>query len=679
MMETLGTVSPSVPNALLEESAEDLYENAPCGYISTLPSGVIVRVNRTFLTWTGYAREELLTGRRFQDLLTVGGKVLHETHYTPQLRMQGFANEINFDLVSANGRRLPVLVNTVLKKDADGNPLLYRTTLFNISERKSYERELVLARKKAEEATRAKADFLSMMSHEIRTPMHAIIGVSDLLQETGLSPQQEKFLHILKASSESLLNLLNDILDFSKIEAGKMTLEERSFDLRQLVHGVFQGLSGRAQEKKLPIQVELDEQVPDCLIGDPVKLAQVLTNLVSNAIKFTEQGSVTVAVSVREDAPESVSLDFRVSDTGIGIPPERLAKVFEEFTQASYDINLKYGGTGLGLTISQKLLELHGSRMRVESTPGVGSTFSFPLRLKRGDAATLPTDSTWREMDARALQGLKLLVAEDHDINVFVLSQFLRRWGVDFDVVGDGQQALERVQTTHYDLVLMDVQLPRLSGDEATRAIRRLPDERLRSLPILAVTASARGDLGAHVESAGFTDFVGKPFKPETLFTKLVQHGGQRPVPAATVPSPVEPRAPVREGVDPDRPLSRFSFGRFWNLVEGDPHAMLELGALAIHNAEKSKFDFEQALENADAEAFEFHVHKMKMTLELMDTQGMWAALRRARELLAEGGRDLVRLRAATRSIHGELEAIIGALEDELRQVNARLSGAVEE
>jgi CheY-like chemotaxis protein len=386
---------------------------------------------------------------------------------------------------------------------------------------------LLQARKKAEDATRAKADFLSMMSHEIRTPMNAIIGLSNLLDQTGLLPRQEKYVQLLKASSENLLNLLNDILDFSKLEAGKATLEARSFGLHGLLQGVIHGLGARAEQKQLAVRVEVDEQVPAWLIGDPVKLGQVLTNLVSNAIKFTEYGGVTVAVCVLARDEETVSLAFRVTDTGIGIPPERLDKVFEEFTQASNDIHRKYGGSGLGLTISQRLLELYGTRMQVESTYGKGSTFSFDLRLKVGQQAETSAASTRVDLASGALRGVKLLVAEDHELNVFVLSQFLRNWGVDFDVVADGQQALEQLEATEYELVLMDLQMPRMNGYEAASTLRLRSEERFRRLPIVALTASSRMGLQERIELAGFTDFIGKPFSPEELFTKIARYSGR--------------------------------------------------------------------------------------------------------------------------------------------------------
>ncbi|HKV11058.1 MAG TPA: ATP-binding protein, partial [Thermoanaerobaculia bacterium] len=508
--------SPSSP-VPLEESAEDLYENAPCGYLSALPGGTIVKVNQTFLTWTGYRREDLAGRKRFYELLTAGGRIFHETHYAPLLRMQGAVRELALDIVCADGRRLPVLINSVLRKDGDGQPLVVRTTIFNATDRKEYERELLRERQRAEQASKTKSDFLAMISHDIRTPLNAIVGVSHLLRQTELSPPQQKLVRILGSSSENLMNLVNQILDFGRIEAGKMSLEERPVDLRQLVGEIGDRFRLRAQEKRIALRLEVDERVPQDVVGDPVKLDQVLTNLVGNAVKFTSEGSVTLALEVRAAGPEAVSIEFRVSDTGIGIAPDRLAHIFDDFTQANYDIGLKYGGTGLGLSISRKLVEMYGSRIHVESELGQGTTFSFELRLKTVKDAIVPGVVE----AASGLEGLKVLVADDNEVNVFVLTGLLQDWGVEFDVVSDGRQAVEHVRARHYDLVLLDLRMPELDGYAAAREIRALPGERFAKLPLFAVSASTRMGLPHEIDAAGFNEFVGKPISPDILLGKM--------------------------------------------------------------------------------------------------------------------------------------------------------------
>ena len=528
------------PVGLFEESSEDLYDNAPCGYLSSEPGGLIVRVNQTFLTWTGYRRDELVGRKRFHDLLTAGCRIFHETHYAPLLRMQGEVREIALDVVRADGRPLPVLINSVLRMDGAGQPLLTRTTIFNATDRKEYERELLRERQRAEQEAKTKADLISMISHEIRTPLNAIMGVAHLLGSTELSPPQQKYVRILRSSSESLLHLINDILDFSKIEAGKMVLEERPIQLRELVRGIVENLRVKAEEKGLDLAFRADEQLPDMVLGDPIKIGQVLTNLVGNAIKFTARGSVTVALGVRETAAAAAAIDFRVADTGIGIAPDRMAHIFDEFTQANYDIGLKYGGTGLGLSISKKLVEMHGSRIEVESELERGTTFSFTLRLRTPQAAE-PVATVTDEEQRPSLRGLRILVADDNEVNLLVLTGFLRKWEVDFDVVGNGRLVVERVQEQAYDLVLMDLRMPELDGYAATRQIRSLPNEKYARLPIFAVSASTRMGQQQDLDAAGFTEFVGKPISPDILYAKIARYASPC-CPPQTGPGAPDPR-----------------------------------------------------------------------------------------------------------------------------------------
>jgi PAS domain S-box-containing protein len=366
---------------VLEETAEDLYEHAPCGYLSTLPDGTIVRVNQTLLDWTGRTRQAMMDSTRFQTLLTIGSKIYYETHYAPLLQMQGFANEIALELVRADGRVLPVLVNSTQRRDAQGTALFNRITLFDATDRRRYERELLLARRKAEQAAKDKADLIAMLSHDIRNPLNVLMGVAQVLDRGGLSEAQRRWVRVLKSSSEHMLNLLNHVLELSRAESSTFALLESPLSVRELVDNVLSTFGPKAHEKNLRLRSSVDESVPALVIADPVAIRQILTNLVGNAVKFTEHGGVEISVATREPAVDAVTLEVAVSDTGIGIAPDAVERIFKEFTQASDDTAMKFGGSGLGLTITRKLLALYGSAVRVDSVPGKGSTFSFSIRV----------------------------------------------------------------------------------------------------------------------------------------------------------------------------------------------------------------------------------------------------------------------------------------------------------
>ena len=369
-----------VDAALLEESAEDLYEHAPCGYLSTLPDGTIVRVNGTLLDWLDTSRDGL-AGVKFQTLLTIGSRMYYETHYAPLLQMQGFANEIAFDVRRADGRVLPVLVNSRQRRDGDGTPLFNRITLFDSTDRRRYERELLLARRRAEQAAKDKSDLIAMLSHDIRNPLNALMGVVQLLERGELAEPQRRFVGVLKSSSEHMLSLLNQVLELSRAESTSFVLTETPFSMREVVAGVISTFETAAHEKKLFLRSSVSGDVPDPVIADPIAIRQILTNLVGNAVKFTERGGVSVTVTPRDLRIDEVTLAIAVTDTGIGMTSEVLDRIFNEFTQASYETAIRFGGSGLGLTITRKLLALYGSRIDVRSVPGEGSTFAFDLRL----------------------------------------------------------------------------------------------------------------------------------------------------------------------------------------------------------------------------------------------------------------------------------------------------------
>jgi PAS domain S-box-containing protein len=372
---------PDAVRALLEEEAEDLYEHAPCGYLSTLPDGTIARVNQTFIDWTGRSREALLAGTKFQSLLTMGSRIYYETHYAPLLRMQGFANEIALEVTRGDGRILPVNANTRQRRDPSGTPLFNRITLFDSSDRRRYERELLLARRKAEQNARDKDEMLAMLSHDIRNPLQAVMTVVKLLERSDLSDQQRAFVRMLRSSSTTMLGLLNHVLELSKAEAGHLVPIEKPIAIRELVGEVLDPFAAAARDKGLELLWTLANDVPPVIVGDHMAIRQILGNLIGNAVKFTTTGSVTLTIRVADISADAVTLAFAVADTGIGIEAEALGRIFNEFTQASADTATRFGGTGLGLTITRRLLAVYGSAIRVASTPGAGTTFSFDLRL----------------------------------------------------------------------------------------------------------------------------------------------------------------------------------------------------------------------------------------------------------------------------------------------------------
>lgn len=382
--------------------------------------------------------------------------------------------------------------------------------------RNKVERDLITAKETAEKATYAKSEFLSMMSHEIRTPLNAVIGMSYLLLQEDPKPSQISYLKTLQFSAENLLVIINDILDFSKIEAGKIELEKIDFNFRQLIQNIKAANQVRADERNNRLKVMIDEDLPTLLIGDPMRLSQVLNNLISNAIKFTQNGSVTIDIRLDKKENNIAYLDFKIVDTGIGISPENQVIIFEKFNQAASDTTRKYGGTGLGLSITQKLLELHGSQIQLESTLGKGSTFSFSLVLPIANPMK-EFHSTPTPEGEKNLKGIKILVVEDNPVNVFVAERFLGRWNAVVEVAENGFEAVEKVAKNEYDIVLMDLQMPEKDGYMATSEIREFNKE----IPIIALTASVMLDIKDRAFEVGMTDFVTKPFNPNELYGKI--------------------------------------------------------------------------------------------------------------------------------------------------------------
>jgi PAS domain S-box-containing protein len=382
---------------------------------------------------------------------------------------------------------------------------------------------LIIARQKAEEAAQSKQMFMTTMSHEIRTPLNEVIGITNLLLQGNPREDQMDFIKTLKFSGNHLLTLVNDVLDYNKIESGKLIFEQTQFNLSDFLDEIMRSYSFRSIAKQLKFDIKKSSELPQEVIGDPISLNQILSNLLSNAIKFTNEGSITVLVKELNRVSNHSKIEFTVTDTGIGIQKDRLSAIFDSFTQASADTTRHYGGTGMGLAICKKLIELQGGTITVESEPEKGSTFRFTLSFGVSETGSQERAVEVPESYA-GLEGKKILVAEDNKINFFVANKFLVGWGVTVSHAENGQLALDKLETDDFDMILMDLQMPVMDGIEATRIIRKSENPRIKDIPIVALTAAIMSESHDKIEDLNINDYVLKPFKPHDLFDRIRKH-----------------------------------------------------------------------------------------------------------------------------------------------------------
>ena len=506
-----------------------LIENAGAVIYATNEEGLVTFTSAKAMELTGYAPEDIV-GRHFSVL--VDPTCLREViaHYHNQIRKGVRETTLSFRTITRNNEVKWVEQYAVLLM-RKGRAVGFQCIVRDISEthrmrvemersRTHYEEQLITATKEAQEAKGMQEQFLANMSHEIRTPMNGIHGMTNLLLETPLSDGQKEFVDIIKRSADNLLVIINDILDFSKIKAGKLNIEKIDFRLRDVLDNVKAIFIHRVKKKGIALHVEIDTRIPHLLKGDPYRLNQVLINLIGNAVKFTEQGSIGVRVDLLQRSAEQVELEFVVTDTGIGIPAEKLPDVFDNFTQAGVDITRRYGGTGLGLAISRQLLQLQGGSISLSSEEGKGSVFSFRIAYGNGEEETASGRVAAGMTDhSRLLAGRRFLVAEDNEVNQKLVEYVLNRAGGVVQLAENGKEAVALLQQDMgYDLIIMDLQMPVMDGYGATQVIR---DEMRLHTPMIAMTATALVGEQVRCLDAGIDEYMTKPFDFKELYKKI--------------------------------------------------------------------------------------------------------------------------------------------------------------
>jgi PAS domain S-box-containing protein len=556
--------------SLIEASRDPLF--------TISPEGKITDINNASIDITEVTREKLI-GTDFFEYFTEPDKA---REIYKQVFEQGFVAD--FPLTIRDGKLTDVLFNGSVYKDDLGKVLGVVVVARDITDHKRIEKELKeakdfaeLAMRNAEEAkniaesatliaqdaVKSKQQFLSNMSHEIRTPMNAIIGFTKVLLRTGLKPKQKEYLNAIKVSGEAMTVLINDILDLAKVEAGKMIFEQTPFNMSVSISTMIQLFEPRIQEKNLKLIKKFDNKIPEVLVGDPIRLHQIILNLVSNAVKFTSKGRISVSVKLLDEDDEKVTVKFSVADTGIGISKDKMGKIFENFQQATSETAKLYGGTGLGLAIAKQLVESQGGTITVKSKPGNGSAFDFILPFQKTTAEII-SGKEIKELPVD-FGTVKVLVVEDIALNQLLMKTLLDDIGFEHDIAGNGKIAIQKLQKKPYDIILMDLHMPLMNGFEATEFIRNKMNSQI---PIIALTADVTTADLKKCKAAGMNDYLAKPLDERKLYRTIIDL--------------VKPNVLIKDTIPPADKSKCTDLTYLRSRTKGKPELMMEMIALYL-------------------------------------------------------------------------------------------------
>lgn len=496
----------------LIENADDIIYQADC-------SGYIKYINEIGLRMTKMKRREVI-GKHFAGLINDKFKLKVIRSFNRLVIDKKESDYIEFQITDPNGEKRWIGQSMKLKL-MDDQVVGVQCVARDITERIMYQQELINAKKKAEDAGKAKSQFLANMSHEIRTPLNGIMGITGLLVNTPLSKKQRQYIDAILTSSETLMVVINDILDISKIEAGKMPIHVNSFRLKESVMGVFEILKIKAEEKGLDFKFDYDDRIPQIIKGDAARINQILYNLLGNAVKFTEKGSIGLNINMIESQFSKIRIEFTIADTGIGIPGDKIPMLFKAFNQLDGNYSRKFNGTGLGLTIVKKMVNLMMGNITVKSDVGQGTIFRIEIPFDICEDVTEMEQKDQNELEPEFnLKGVRVLLAEDNPINQMVTSNILKNEGAEVSIAKNGKEALDKLADKNFDIVLMDVQMPEMDGYEAIQLIRAKSDS-IQKVPIIALTAHVTELEIEKCMSSGANEYLSKPFHPAELFTMI--------------------------------------------------------------------------------------------------------------------------------------------------------------
>ncbi|NDC40312.1 MAG: PAS domain S-box protein [Chitinophagia bacterium] len=625
-----------------EQEYRSLIEESPLMLFIADVQGRFTFVNKRFKKIIGYDDRDLL-GHPFASIYHGEWRKKAIAFYQKQLLDKTDETTFIFPITVKNGQKLWIEQVCTLMKQGDA-VTGYRCALLDITERLKTQEAMEEAARLATEAKEMQQTFLGKMSHEIRTPMNGVVGMVNLLHTTRLTPEQKEFLDGIKESSVNMIRIINDILDVTKIQSGKLIFEETEFVLKNLVNSVIFNLKAVAEEKDIQLLSQIDSQVPDMVIADPVRLNQILLNLAGNALKFTDKGSVSITVLYKEMKNERLTLEFIIADTGIGIPQNKINAIFESFTQAQSDTTRKYGGTGLGLTIAKQLIEQQGGEIKVNSKVGYGTTFTFSFHFKLNKKTQLATNGRKDDAKIADLTGAKILLVEDNVMNQRVAKYTIEKWGAAVTIAESGFRALDLMEKEPYDLVLMDIQMPDMNGLQTTYKIRK---ELKKVTPIVAMTASVMQGERENCMKAGMNEYISKPFNPLELNQKIYNF---------------------------IKPQQKESHRRIINIdylksaVGGETGAIREILEIYLSKTPALLEGIERDLNNGQFEALRQQVHNLKNSVGVLGADRLFHLIDTIEFSLTEG-RPSVDVMAMLSQMRQLVRQSIAEVEDEYRML----------